>query len=161
MALLRLLRVRSTSDKILQVYMRENNDSDDGIYINVFDRDSPSSVTPGVGIVGTLIIRRSDIFPNESVTSIVLDSNHIENPTAYIITLCFSTYDNNTSKLYMGRVAISTGGITWTQCADSPKTYNDSEILNIFSSFFNDGTPIKTLTIRNADGSTIIKPERH
>lgn len=162
MALLkRLPRVRITNDKILEAYVRLNNDADDGIYLNVIDRNDPTSVTPDV--IGTNIIKRSDIYPNESVRGLILDTNHEEEPNGYIISLCFHTFNNNNSKLYMGRVSINGSNISWTQCADSPKTYDDSEILGVFSSFLtvNGGTPLKTIVIKQASGDEIIIHERH
>ncbi len=157
----RFLRVRSTTDKILEAYVRLNNDADDGIYLNVIERDEDTSVTSSVE--GTNIINRSDTYPNESVRGLILDTNHVEVPTGYIISLCFHTFNNNTSKLYMGRVNINGGNITWTQCADSPKIYNDSEILGVFSSFLtvNGGTPLKTISMKIASGDEIIVHERH
>jgi hypothetical protein len=163
MALKRLLRVRNTNDKILQVYLRESNDMDDGIYYNEIDRNSISPIPAGTEIVGTNIIKKSDVFPGEDVNNIVLDTNHLDHPSGYITSLCFYSFDGNTSKLYMGRVSSSESGITWTQCADSPKTYANSEIFAIYSSFLNEdgGSPVKTLLIKNPDDSVSIIMERH
>jgi len=163
MVLKRLLRVRNTNDLILQAFSRENNDSDDGIYFNVIERTLALTVTPGAEVKETNIIKRSDIFPNESVTNLVLDTNDIDHPSGYIISLCFSTFDNNSGKLYMGRVTINGSMISWTQCADSPKVYANQEILNITSSFLNygEGKPIKTISLRAADGNVKIIIEHH
>ncbi|WP_458743487.1 hypothetical protein [Candidatus Nitrosocosmicus sp. T] len=162
MALLkRLIKVRSTNDKILEAYVRLNLDDDDGIYLNVIARDDDTTVTSDVE--GTNIIKRSEIYPNENVTGLVLDTNHAEEPNGYIISVCFHTFNNNNSKLYMGRVSINGGNVSWTQCADSPKTYQNSQILGLFSSFLtlNGGTPLKTVVMKVASGDEIIIHERH
>jgi len=167
MALLRrLLRVRSTNDRILQVYLRENNDADDGIYYYEVDRNSPLPIPIENEIPAVNIIKKSDIFPGEIVNNIVIDTNHLDHPSDYIISLCFSTFDGTNSKLYMGRVNGSGAGISniiWTKCADSPRLLNNTEILSIFSSFLNTDpvTPVKTLNIKNPDGSGSVIWEHH
>ncbi|HEY7081318.1 MAG TPA: hypothetical protein VH500_16595 [Nitrososphaeraceae archaeon] len=165
MALLRrLLRVRTTNDKILQVYLRENNDVDDGIYYLEADRNSPSPVPIETEIPAVNIIKKSDIFPGESVNNIVIDTNHVDHPSDYIISLCFSTFDGTNSKLYMGRISgAGMDSVIWTQCADSPRVHNDTEILSIFSSFLNTDpvTPVKILNIKTPDGSGSVIWEHH
>lgn len=158
----RLLRVRTTNDKIIEVFSRENGDVDDGIYYNEVDINSPLPDPPGSQVIGTNIIKKSVVFPGENVTGMVLDTNHLDNPAGYIISLCFFTFDGSTSKLYMGRVNTS-AGITWNQCADSPKTYANSEILAIFSSFLkiDGGRPVKIINIKNPDGSQSVITEHH
>ena len=153
----------TTNDKVLLAYERINNDSNDGIYFDVIDRSVPLPVPAGSEITGTNIIPRSTIFHNEPVIIIVLDANFLDQPSGYIISLCFSTFDGNTSKLYMGRVTQSSDNLIWTQCADSPKTYLNSEILDISSSFLNvnGGTPIKIINIRNPDHSQSVIVEHH
>ncbi len=150
------LTVRSTNNKILQVYLRENNDSDDGIYYNELDKNAPLPTPAGSEINGTKIISKSIVSPGEVVDNIILDTNYLDNPSGYIISLCFSTFDGNTSKLYMGRVSTSAGNTIWTQCADSPKTYVNKRILEMFSSFLNinGGTPIKILTLQDIDDNS-------
>ena len=162
----RLLRVRTTNDKILEVFLRENNDNDDGIYYNEVDLNAPLSTDPTafpVEVIGTDIIQKSAVFPGEDVRNIVLDTNHLDHPTGYIISLCFYTFYGTNSKLYMGRVNSTTSGVTWTQCADSPRVYNNSEILAIFSSFLNvdGGKPVKIINIKNPDGSVSVEMEHH
>jgi len=158
----RLLRVRTTNDKILEVFLRENGDVDDGIYYNEVDVNAPLPAPPGAEVIGTNIIKKSEFFPGEDVKNIVLDTNHLDQPTGYITSLCFYTFDGTTSKLYMGRVN-STPPFTWTKCADSPRIYTNSEILAIFSSFLKvgGGTPVKIINIKNPDGSQSVITEHH
>lgn len=158
----RLLKVQTTNDKIIEVFSRENGDADDGIYYNEVDRNAPLPDPAGTEVIGTNIIKKSVVFPGESVEGTVLDTNHLDHPTGYIISLCFHTIDGTTAKLYMGRVNTS-AGITWNQCADSPKIYANSAILNIFSSFLNTdgGRPVKIINIKNPDGSTSVITEHH
>ncbi|MBA3285324.1 MAG: hypothetical protein H0U27_09755 [Nitrosopumilus sp.] len=143
--------VRTTNDKVLEVYVIEDNIPDDGIWYNVIDRNSPSPVPVGTEITGTNIIKKSVMFPGESIKRTLIDTNHLDHPSGYVISLCFSTEVGTTSKLYMGRVSSSSSGVTWTQCADSPRTYTNSKILSIHSSFLNvdGGKPIKILNILN------------
>lgn len=159
-----LLVTRSTNDKFIQAYLRENNDPNDGIYYFEFDRSADSPVNAGEELPGTNIIQRSVIFPGEQVVGITIDTNHLDHPNDYIITLCFWTFDNTTTKLYMGRVSSSGGNFTWNNCNDSPKTYSNSEIISIGSSFLNTDpvTPIKIVNKQDIDtheGSVIV--ERH
>jgi len=145
-----LLRVRTTNDKILQTYYRLNNDNDDGIYFNELDRNSPPPSPAGTEIIGTLIIRRSDVFPQDDLKHLLIDTNHLDNPSGYITSLCFATQDNNNnSTLFTGRVRNNTSTYQWTQCNDSPKTYNNKIITEMFSSFLttNNGTPVKILNL--------------
>jgi hypothetical protein len=150
----RLLRVRTTNDKILVVYLRENNDTNDGIYYEEIDRSDSSSISPGEELTGINIIKKSEHFAGEDVKGIIVDTNHIDNPSAYIITLCFHTEN----KLYMGRV--SGDPPIWTKCADSPKDYGTSKILVVFSTFTN-ADPVKFVNLQNSDGSQSVRPERH
>lgn len=166
----RLLRVRATNDKILQAFLRINNDQDDGIYFEEIDRatgqvlTSGQQVTAGQPVTGANIIPRSQVFPGEDVRGIILDTNHLENPSGYIISLCFYTDDGTNSKLYMGRVS---GGSTpsWVACADSPKEYPEKIITGVFSAFLNTQppSPIKIVNRRSTtttrDEDVII--ERH
>ena len=158
----RRLKVQTTNDKILQVYLRENNDANDGIYFDVLVKNTLLPNPPGSEVVGTNIIQKSMVFPGEDVKGIILDTNHIDNPAGYIISLCFFRLDGTTSKLYMGRVNSGGGIVTWTQCADSPKTYANSEILEVFSSFLTVGvggateTPVKIINIKNPGGQSVI-----
>jgi hypothetical protein len=159
-----LLRARTTNDKFLQVYLREKNDSNDGIYYFEFDRSAASPVNVGDEIPASNIIQKSVVFPGEQVANIIIDTNHLDHPTGYIISLCFWTFDGANSKLYMGRVSSSGGNIAWTQCADSPKKYTNSEIKSVASSFLdtNPVSPIKIVNKRDVntnDGSVIV--ERH
>lgn len=75
----RLLAVKTTNDKILEAYLREESTSSasgDGIYYNKVDRTS-SPPPPGTEITGTNVISKSAIFPGEDVTNLVLDTNDI------------------------------------------------------------------------------------
>jgi hypothetical protein len=159
-----LLRTRTTNDKFIQVFLRENNDSDDGIYYYEFDRSASSPINAGDEIPATNIIQKSVVFAGENVKNIILDTNHIDHPTGYITSLCFWTFDGTDSKLYMGRLSSSGGNISWTQCADSPRTYSNSEIVAISSSFLdtNPPTPIKIVNKKdiNTDAGSVIV-ERH
>jgi hypothetical protein len=164
MGLRRLLNVRETNDRVLMAFHRVENDSDDGIYFHVVDKNAGPTTSGGNEIPALLIVRRSEIFPNESVENLLVDTNHIAHPTGYIISLCFSTFDNNKSKLYMGRVSISGSNVSWTQCADSPKIYNDEEILRIISYFLDigEGRPTKQLKVRNVNtGDESLPPPEH
>lgn len=142
----RLLKVKTTNDKILQVYLRLNNDQDDGIWYNEIDRNA--TISPGTEITGKNIVPKSQ-FTGETVVDIILDTNHLDDPTGYIISLCFVTEVGSNSKLYMGRV--STGTPIWTQCADSPKTYENKKILSVTSSFLltDPPSPIKIVSRRD------------
>jgi hypothetical protein len=159
-----LLRTRTTNDKFLQVYLREKNDSDDGIYYFEFDTSAASPINAGDEIPAKKIIEKSVVFPGEQVANIIIDTNHLDHPTHYIISLCFWTFDGTDSKLYMGRVSGSGVNIGWNQCADSPKIYEHSEIMTVASSFLDIDpiTPVKIVNkkdINTNDGSVIL--ERH
>lgn len=163
LAIKELLKVRTTNDKILEAYVIEDNGSEDGIWYNETDRNSTSPITAGTEITGTRVIKRSE-YSGESVINMVLDSNHLDHPSGYIISLCFWTFDGTTSKLYMGRVSSGAGVPKWTKCADTPRVYTNSEILSLHSSFVNvdGGKPIKIVQIKNLDsGDTIIIYEAH
>lgn len=157
----RLLKVKTTNDKVLQAYLRLNNDQDDGIWYNEIDRNA--TIPPGTEITGKNIVPRSQ-FTGETVMDIILDTNHLDQPTGYIISLCFATEVGSNSKLYMGRVSSGTSP-TWTQCADSPKTYENMKIQSVTSSFLltDPPSPIKIVSrrdlVNNKDEDVII--ERH
>ena len=155
---IRGLKLRTTNDKILQAFLQVGQD--DGIHYEEINRTG-QTVTAGQPVTGTNIIPESQVFPGEDVKGIILDTNHIEAPSGYIISLCFFTKDGNDSKLYMGRVS---GGATptWTQCADSPKVYENTEILSVFSSFLNteSPSPIKIVQRQTPSGGDVII-ERH